>query len=365
MKLTIKQLAIVLTLFLFSACGKPAAEQLELYIGTYTAEQSEGIYRLHFNTADGTFTAPELVVEVDNPSYLAFSPDASRLYAVSEGETDDTSALNAYAVEADGSLTLLSRHATGGAAPCYVKVAGDYVYTANYLGGSVSVFPINPDGSTGEAELVRKFHDMAEMHNVAEGKVPHLHGVFEAGGNKLYMTDLGLDMLHLVEPERENGKVDLRLISTIIFKDGFGPRHMTRSDDGKRLYVLGELSGEIEVYDTNGGRLQIIRSDSVGGGGCADIHLSPDGRFLYASNRLKEDGISTFAVDAEGLLTKIDYTHTGIHPRNFTLTPDGGWLLCANRDTDNIQIFERNAESGKLTLKGEIKLSMPVCLLWK
>lgn len=361
MKLTIKQLAFVLTLFLFSACGKPASEKLELYIGTYTAEQSEGIYRLHFNTADGTFTAPELVVEVDNPSYLAFSPDASRLYAVSEGETDDTSALNAYAVEADGSLTLLSRHATGGAAPCYVKVAGDYVYTANYLGGSVSVFPINPDGSTQPTVHIEKF--------VREGDVAHLHGVFDAPGRELYATDLGLDSFYRIDPVTDDdGTYHFNILSTTTLPERFGPRHLAVSTDASRLYLLGELSGEVAVFDVEGAEpklLQLIPSDSVGGGGCADIHLSPDGRFLYASNRLKEDGISTFAVDAEGLLTKIDYTHTGIHPRNFTLTPDGRWLLCANRDTDNIQIFERNAESGKLTLKGEVKLSMPVCLLWK
>ena len=362
MKLTINRLAFVVSLLLLSACGNSAAEQLELYIGTYTAEGSEGIYRVTFDNAKGTATTPELMVEVDNPSYLAFSPDNAYLYAVSEGETDDTSALNAFAVEAGGTLTLLSRHATGGAAPCYVKVAGDYVYTANYLGGSVSVFPIAQDGSTDEAVHIEKFE--------REGDVAHLHGLFDAPGRELYATDLGLDNLYLIDPVTDTDNTyHFNILSTTNLPERFGPRHLATSVDASRLYVLGEVSGEVAVFDTEKSPfelLQLIPSDSVGGGGCADIHLSPDCRFLYASNRLQEDGISTFAVDSDGLLTKIDYTHTGIHPRNFTLSPDGRWLLCANRDSDNIQIFERDLDSGKLTNTGrEISLSMPVCLLWK
>lgn len=352
----------LLCAFAISACNNTPADTIELYIGTYTAEGSEGIYRVIFNNVDGTATLPELMVEVDNPSYLAFSPDNAYLYAVSEGETDETSALNAFAVEAGGTLSLLSRHATGGAAPCYVKVAGDYVYTANYLGGSVSVFPIAQDGSTGEAVHIEKFE--------REGDVAHLHGLFDAPGRELYATDLGLDNLYLIDPVTDTDNTyHFNILSTTNLPERFGPRHLATSVDATRLYVLGELSGEVAVFDTEKSPfelLQLIPSDSVGGGGCADIHLSPDGRFLYASNRLKEDGISTFAVDSEGLLTKIDYTHTGVHPRNFTLSPDGRWLLCANRDSDNIQIFERDVESGKLTNTGrEISLSMPVCLLWK
>ena len=361
MKLTINYVTLLLAL-LFSACGNPAAKQIELYIGTYTAEGSEGVYRVIFDNVKGIATAPELMVSVDNPSYLAFSPDNVYLYAVSQGKTNETSALNAFAVKADGKLSPLSRHATGSAGPCYVRVAGDYVYTANYLGGSVSVFPIAQDGSTKETVHIEKFE--------GDGDVAHLHGLFDAPGRKLYATDLGLDNIYLVDPVIDTDNTyHFNILSTIQLPDGFGPRHLATSVDASRLYVLGELSGEVAVFDTEKQPfklLQLIPSDSVGGCGCADIHLSPDGRFLYASNRLKEDGISTFAVDSEGLLTKIDYTHTGIHPRNFIISPDGRWLLCANRDSDNIQIFERDLESGRLTNTGrEISLSMPVCLVWK
>ena len=104
----------------------------------------------------------------------------------------------------------------------------------------------------------------------------------------------------------------------------------------------------------------------MGGGGSADIHLSPDGRFLYASNRLKEDGISTFEVAEGGELRKIDYTHTGRHPRNFTLTPAGDYLLVAVRDDDRIEVFRRDAATGVLTATCvTLDISRPVCLVWR
>ncbi len=356
--------AWIVSAFLLSqliSCGGPAGNLLELYVGTYTAEDSRGIYRLMFDSTDGTFSAPELVGEIDNPSYIAFDPSANLLYAVSEGETEPTSALNAFVVGEDGRLSLLSRHATNGAAPCYVKVAGDYVLTANYLGGSITIFPIAEDGSTGEAIIEKEFD--------REEKMPHLHGVFDAPNGELYATDLGSDQLYRFVVEESDGELRYQQTADHHFEKGFGPRHLAVSESGAHIYVLGELSGEVAVLQDKGVEfdcVQTIPSDSVGGGGCADIHLSPDGRFLYASNRLKEDGISTFSVAENGLLSKIDYTHTGIHPRNFTITPDGRWLLCANRDSDNIQIFERDLQTGLLTNTGrEVRLSMPVCLVWR
>ena len=151
--------------------------------------------------------------------------------------------------------------------------------------------------------------------------------------------------------------------------EGSGPRHMAFAKSGKQAYALNELSGTVVAFDIENDGLHLkqeIASDSVGGGGSADIHLSPDGRFLYSSNRLKADGISVFRVDeADGTLEKVAYTNTGIHPRNFVLSPDGEFLLCAERDSDCIEIFRRNRLTGELTpTEHSIKVSMPVCLKW-
>ena len=140
-----------------------------------------------------------------------------------------------------------------------------------------------------------------------------------------------------------------------------------------RTNIYSYDNAQIEItfkpeYENTAFPLQLkqeIASDSVGGGGCADIHLSADGRFLYASNRLKEDGVSVFSIDSEGLLQKVGYTLTGIHPRNFTLTPDGEYMLVAARDSNSVEVYRRDAKTGLLTATGEaLEISMPVCLVW-
>ena len=146
----------------------------------------------------------------------------------------------------------------------------------------------------------------------------------------------------------------------------YGPRHIEFSADGAHAYVVGELSDDITVMDYAEGVLtpkQVIKGSEAGGRGGADIHLSPNGKFLYASHRLKEDGISIFSVAADGTLTKVGYQLTGIHPRNFNITPNGKYLLCACRDSDVIQVYEINPKTGLLKdTKQDIHVSQVVCV---
>jgi 6-phosphogluconolactonase (cycloisomerase 2 family) len=160
--------------------------------------------------------------------------------------------------------------------------------------------------------------------------------------------------------------------NTTFLETGSGPRHLAFHPNGRFLYSINELSGSVTAFEQKEGILsaiQYIASDTtpgISGKGSADIHLTPDGRFLYSSNRLKADGIAIFSVHSEdGRLTKIAYQETGIHPRNFIISPNGKFLLCANRDSNNVQIFEINRESGLLQATGkEIFLDKPVCLKW-
>ena len=345
---------LFILLLLCAAGCSPAKEQgATLLIGTYTDSGSRGIYRTTFS--ESGFSAPELVVEVDNPSFLALTDDGSRLYAVSEGGTDNTSALNAYSYDAEAdTFTLINRQPTNGASPCYVRLFEGRAFTANYTGGSFTLFPIAEDGSLGEPQE-REFEPR-------EGSVSHVHGLFLApDGESLYVTDLGRSEIFQIDAQgRELSRTQLDM--------GSGPRHMAFSKDGAVAYALNELSGTVSVFDieSQGLRLkQEIASDSVGGGGCADIHLTRDGRFLYASNRLKEDGISVFSVGEGGLLTKVGYTLTGVHPRNFTLTADDRYLLVAVRDSNRVEVYARDEKTGLLTPTAmSLDLSHPVCLLW-
>ena len=175
------------------------------------------------------------------------------------------------------------------------------------------------------------------------------------------MTDLGRsEIFQITSPSVEISRTSLQM--------GSGPRHMAFSRDGRQAYALNELKGTVCVFDIGQQGLllkQEIASDSVGGGGCADIHLSQDGRFLYASNRLKEDGISVFSVGEGGLLTKVGYTLTGVHPRNFTLSADGRYVLVAVRDSNRVEVYRRDEQTGLLTPTDKtLTLSHPVCLVW-
>ena len=143
---------------------------------------------------------------------------------------------------------------------------------------------------------------------------------------------------------------------------------MVFDNEGKHLYLINELGGTCTVLSYNDGNLtelQTLMADEGGGHGSADIHISPDGRFLYTSHRLKKDGIAIFEINEQtGLLTKVGYQLTGIHPRNFTITPNGKFVLVACRDDNMIQIYRRNARTGLLSDTGKrINVGKPVCLV--
>lgn len=348
-----KHILFTLGIILMAGCSATEDNTTTLLIGTYTDQGSQGIYRTTFS--DEGFSTPELVVEVDNPSFLTLSDDGRYLYAVSEGGTDSTSALNAYRYDATtDSFTLINRQPTHGASPCYVRLFDGYAYTANYTGGSYSAFPIGEDGALGEAA--------EQEFEPREGSPSHVHGLFEAPDHKsLYVTDLGRsEIFQITSPSQERSRTQLEA--------GSGPRHMAFGRDGRQAYALNELKGTVCVFDIGEDGLKLkqeIASDSVGGSGCADIHLSDDGRFLYASNRLKEDGISVFSVGEGGYLTKVGYTLTGVHPRNFTLSADGRYVLVAVRDSDRVEVYSRDARTGLLTPTNKsLTLSRPVCLVW-
>ena len=192
----------------------------------------------------------------------------------------------------------------------------------------------------------------------------HLHYVyFSPEGKWLMADDLGSDCIRMfpLAPQTALG-IDTTAAREVKLAAGSGPRHAVFDHKGQHLYVINELKGDVVVWEYADGALkqtQSIQADSVGARGSADIHMSPDGQFLYASNRLQADGIAIFRVDAaSGQLTHIGYQNTAAHPRNFAITPNGKFLLVACRDADCIEIYERNADTGLLTDTGK-RIEMP------
>lgn len=344
---------------------------MHLLVGTYTGGESEGIYVYQFDTVSG-YSHFRQVTKIDNPSYLTLSKDEKFVYAVSEDSGEKATASAFSFDKKDGSLKLLNSQKTGGDSPCYIEVDknGKHVITANYGGGSITQFGVKDDGSLNLPTQVIRF--MGKGTDTERQTKPYLHCVrFSPDGNYLFADDLGTDKIHKFDVKAGDADNFLQVGTPPFFKvaDGSGPRHLTFHPNGKYAYLINELSGAVIAfsYDSQNGNLaqiQSIQADTLNAKGSGDIHVSPDGKFLYASNRLKGDGIAIFSINqADGKLTKAGYQETGIHPRNFVISPNGKFLLVASRDSDMIQIFLRNQSTGLLedTFQN-IKLDMPVCL---
>lgn len=348
-------------------------DTLLMLVGSYASADQEGIKTYRFNQETGEAVLASTLSGIENPSFLVPTEDGTHVYAV--GETEKGFTANALAFDTlTAGLTLLNSQSTGGASPCYITVSpdGKFVLTANYMGANITVFPRLADGKLGEGHVISFQGKGADKERQEQ---PHLHCVyFTPDGKLLLANDLGLDRIHAFPVKQTSGTKGTDLLDEAAAFDielapGSGPRHTCFDKQGKHAYLLTELSGEVVVWTYDGKTLtqqQVIKADTVGAKGSADIHLSPDGKFLYASNRLQADGVAIFKVSpSDGTLTKVGYQLTGIHPRNFTITPNGKYLLVACRDTNEIQVFARDMETGLLQDIGKtIHTDKPVCLQW-
>ncbi|GAB6007962.1 lactonase family protein [Dysgonomonas reticulitermitis] len=344
---------------------------LYLIVGTYTTGESEGIYVYQFDTVSG-YSTYKSKAKITNPSYLAISKDEKYVYAVSE-TGDDKASANAFAFDKEkGELSLLNTEPTKGADPCYIIVdnAGKHVVTANYSGGSITVFEVKEDGSLATASQYISFTGRGVDPD--RQQKPHLHCVTYSPDEKyLFANDLGTDKIHKfdVNPNKQGNYLDAGIPAAFKVADGSGPRHLQFHPNGKFAYLINEISGAVIAFDYNSHtgdliQIQSIQADTLNAKGSGDIHITPDGRFLYASNRLKGDGLAIFSINQHnGILTKVGYQETGIHPRNFVITPNGKFLLVASRDNNVIQVFLIDKNTGLLeNTNKDIELDKPVCL---
>ena len=352
----------------FFSCSN--SSDLTMLVGTYTGGSSVGIYSYRFNSEDLT-VQPLSEVAVSNPSFLTVTPDAKYVYSVSESGRNST--VSAFAFDkAKGTLRLLNQK-TVGAGPCNVfyHTPTRTVATANYSDGSVSITNVEADGSLGEQQVLFKYE--GQGINAKRQNKPYLHCVIEAPDKKaLFAADLGTDKIHKIDIEiPKNGTKDMNAIfkKSVSFdvEPGSGPRHIITNKKGTRAYLINELSGMATVFSIDAGnkltQLQTLLADTENAGGSADIHLSPDERFLYTSTRIRGDGIVIFSVNNDGTLKRIGYHATGQHPRNFAITPDGKRLLVACQNSNMIMILNIDPKTGLLTDSGKtITIDRPVCI---
>lgn len=338
---------------------------LPMLVGTYTGTTSAGIYSYRFNQETGVAELTT-TTEATNPSFVIFSKDGNNVYAVDESGKD-TDAVVAFRYNGiDKPLERINSLPTEGKAPCNLSTDGKHVFSANYTGGSITEFFINNNGGFSNMTNRLDFPLIGPAPDKDRQQSAHLNCVMPApDGKYLLACDLGNDCVYTLTVDEANDQ--LSIVETTHVKAGSGPRHITFDADGCHAYLITELSGDVIVFAYGNGHLteqQTVRCDNLQGRGSADIHLSPDGRFLYASNRLRCDGLTIFSVDAKtGLLKYAGNQPTGRHPRNFAITPNGRFLLCACRDSDCIQVYAIDPETGLLTdTCQDINLPRPVCV---
>ena len=351
---------VALVLLALSACTRP--DVLTMFVGTY----SDGFYAYDFDQNAGALVSAEPVAkaEMPNPSYLAVR--GNKVYAVSE-MPDTSASVWAWRYGGNG-FELLNRQPTGvpdkGEDPCYVSTDGTLLAVANYSGGTLAVYRLREDGRI--APLDSLLISGIGGPDLSRQDKPHVHcAVFSPDGKHLLFSEFSAD---------EIGRLDVyaggvrNYCRAATLHSDYGPRHLLFDSAGTHLYVIGELSGDITVYDYAHGSLterQVVKADRFDARGAADLHLSPDGKFLYASLRLRGDGIAVFSVGTDGMLTYVGYQATGLHPRNFNITPNGRFLLVACRDTDAIEIYSRSSETGLITFTGRtIPVERPVFVGW-
>jgi 6-phosphogluconolactonase len=339
------------------------------YIGTYTKGDSKGIYSFTLDTAAKKLGEVSVAAALDNPTYLNLSKDNRFVYAVAkEGEAGGVAAYSRNTET--GELKELNRQLLRGASPCHVSVNDEnqFVVSANYHNGTIESYEMNTESETLYPSLSIKKH-VGDGPNKDRQDGPHAHYAgFTPDQKYVAAIDLGTDKLYTYELN----KGELNEIHSLHLHAGSGPRHMTFHPNGKIAYLMTELSNEVVVlaYSQEDGSfkelqyISTIPDDFTENNQGSAIHISSDGRFVYAANR-GHDSIAVFSTNSgSGELTFVERTSTeGNWPRDFALDPSEKFLIASNQESSNLVLFERNQETGKLTLlQSDITVPDPVCV---
>ncbi len=341
-----------------------------VYVGTYSESDAPGLHAFYLSIHAGMVQPIDSLTGVGNSSFLTLHPHKDVLYTVSERETG--AEVVAVALLPSNRMEILNRQACTGSAPCHLSLnsTGTHLITANYTGGSISLFPVLPDGHIGpETQCI--VHQGKSVHPVRQTE-PHPHAaVFDPTDLRVLVPDLGTDRVAVYEIDGDQPRLSLQ--RELRMPDGTGPRHIAFSPDGSHLYVINELNSTITActYDPRDGIIEPVQTVAAAYGNApeenfpAGIAISAGGDFLYASNR-GQDSIAVFAVDRETgqLRYKEQTATTGRTPRHFAITLDGRYLLAANQDSDNITTFEIDPKTGGLEPTScKVHVSKPACVI--
>ena len=361
----------LLILIIIGSCQTTVMKEeknTSFYVGTYTNGNSKGIYKYEINT-EGKLKEIGLMAATINPTFLAKSKNNKLLFAVGETDEAGTGFIKSFKITKD-SLIEISKEKSGGAGPCFVAVdSRNYILTANYGGGNIGLLKADTLGAL-KPLLYTQQH--TGKGTTERQQAPHAHSTwFHPIKDEIISIDLGTNNLWFSKIDTQKDELIFTVQKKLKMAKGAGPRHLTFHPNNKWIYVLNELNNTVSLIKEKNNTyfvessISTLPKDFLAFSKAADIHISKDGLFLYASNRGHES-IVIYKIDPKnGILKVVGFEPVkGEHPRNFSLSADAQFLLVANQDTNNIVSFRRDTDKGTLTFVDSIAAPTPVCILF-
>lgn len=372
-----KKFLVALSVCLMSLASATHAADPLVFVSAFAGGDAGAIHAYRLNLKTGALQPAHRATDVEHPFFLALSPDEKFLYSIHAEQFGgkENEEVAAYAVDrGSGRLKLLNRQSALGTASCFLEVdaTGKTVLLANYSTGSVAALPVKADGSLAKAASF--VQHAGSSVDPKRQKGPYAHAIIVSPDNRFaYAADLGIDKILNYRLDAANAKLTPNAQPFVRTPPGAGPRHLTFHPNGRHLYVINELANSVTLFDQDAETgmlverqtLSTLPEDFEGVSHCADLKITPDGRFLYGTNR-GHDSLAIYRLAKEGGMTRVGIEPSlGKGPQNLLITPDGGLLLCANMAGDNLAVFRIDQKTGGLKPIGEpIELPKPSCIRW-
>lgn len=370
-----KVLFLLVGAMLSHSVSRVQADDPVVFISAFEAGEKGAIHAFQLDTANGRLKPLHTTTGVEHPFFFALSRDHKFLYSIHAKTFSgaDPEQVAAYALEGrTGKMKLLNRQSTRGTASCYVDVdaTGKTVVVANYTTGSVAALPVKEDGSLSEAASF--VQHVGSSVDLPRQKQPNAHCFVISPDNRFaYSADLGIDQILCYRLDPATAKLTPNVQPFVRTIPGAGPRHLTFHPDAKHLYVINEIKNSVTLFDViaDSGILverqtiSTLPPDFKGDSYCADLKITPDGKFLYGTNR-GHDSIAIYRLADDGRLKLVGIEPSlGKGPQNLLIANDGKLLLCANMPGNNVAVFQIDSETGKLKSLGEpISTPSPSCI---
>ncbi len=351
------------------ADNQDKTKTFNLYAGGYTSKDGDGLYGLRFDAATGTLSDLRVVAPISNPDWLTLSPNGRTLYA--GGTLNGKSGLTAFTLEDDGKLRAISQQESeSNPVSLAIDATGKWLVGAYYNSGTWSIWPLESDGKVGP--LKETFQHDGSGPNLGRQKTPHAHQAMISPDNKrIWIVDLGIDRAMIYDLDAQTGAVEPSVPAFAAVAPGSGPRHLVFGKKGQFVYVVSEMGDTVSVFQGARGvpgaiqTISTLPTDFTGYSTGAEVIISPDGKYLYASNR-GYDSIARYAIQRDGTLKSLGWTKVGKEPRHFTFDPTGKWVLVGNQKERSISVFAFDKQTGDLTFSSkfeDVKID-PTCLVF-